>query len=112
VPTAASDEPPPRNPRYSRAIRERSDESASFVRSFYGEVPFQHTRRLEEQIAADDRATSDEETPLVDQELRDARILLERLSRREDISDDFWASVGLRRPVADRVERIQQRERP
>lgn len=112
VPTAVSDEPPPRNPRYSRAIRERSHESASFVRSFYGEVPFQHTRRLEEQTAADDRATSDEETPLVDQELRDARILLERLSRREDISDDFWASVGLRRPVADRVERIQQRERP
>jgi hypothetical protein len=65
---------------------------------------------MEEQLAAEDRAATDEEMPL-DQELRDARVLLERLSRRVDVSDDFWASVGLGRPVADRVERIQQRER-
>lgn len=106
----ASNEPPPRDPHYSRAIRERSRESAGFVRSFYGEIPFEHARRMEEQLAVEERATPDEEMPL-DQELRDARALLERLARREDVSDDFWASVGLRRPVADRVERIQQRER-
>ena len=105
-----SHDPPRRDPRYSRAIRERSRESTGYVRSFYGEVPFEHARRMEEQLAAEERAASDEEMPL-DQELRDARALLERLTRREDISDDFWASVGLRRPVADRVERIQQRER-
>lgn len=106
----ASNDPPRRGPRYSRAIREQSRESTGYVRSFYGEVPFEHARRMEEQLAAEERAGTDEEMPL-DQELRDARALLERLARREDISDDFWASVGLRRPVADRVERIQQRER-
>ena len=102
--------PPPPRGFYSRAIREQSRESTGYVRSFYGEVPFEHARRMEEQLAAEERAATDEEMPL-DQELRDARALLERLARREDVSDDFWASVGLRRPVADRVERIQQRER-
>jgi hypothetical protein len=37
----------------------------------------------------------------VDKELREARSLLERLSRREDVSDDFWDSVGLTRPSTD-----------
>ncbi|KAK7190719.1 hypothetical protein DPSP01_006671 [Paraphaeosphaeria sporulosa] len=107
--TTSNGPPPTRGP-YSRAIREQSRESTAYVRSFYGEVPFEHARRMEEQLAAEERAATDEEMPL-DQELRDARVLLERLARREDVSDDFWASVGLRRPVADRVERIQQRER-
>ncbi|KAF2441959.1 hypothetical protein P171DRAFT_83116 [Karstenula rhodostoma CBS 690.94] len=109
VGTASNGPPPPRGV-YSRAIREQSRESTGYVRSFYGEVPFEHARRMEELFAAEERAATDEEMPL-DQELRDARALLERLARREDVSDDFWASVGLRRPVADRVERIQQRER-
>jgi hypothetical protein len=43
-------------------------------------------------------------SPALDQELREARSLLERLSRREDVSDDFWASVGLTRSMSDRVE--------
>lgn len=107
---AASNGPPPSRGFYSHAIREQSRESTGYVRSFYGEVPFEHARRMEEQLAAEERAATDEEMPL-DQELRDARALLERLARREDVSDDFWASVGLRRPVADRVERLQQRER-
>lgn len=46
-----------------------------------------------------------------DQELRDARTILERLTQREDVSDEFWASVGLTRSMADRVESIQQRDR-
>jgi hypothetical protein len=46
-------------------------------------------------------------SPALDQELREARSLLERLSRREDVSDDFWASVGLTRPFADRVEALE-----
>jgi hypothetical protein len=50
----------------------------------------------------DDRQTLDQE---------DARAILERLTRREDLSDEFWASVGLTRSMADRVERVQQRER-
>jgi hypothetical protein len=44
----------------------------------------------------------------LDQELRDARSLLERLSRRGDVSDDFWASVGLTRSFADRVESFHE----
>ncbi|KAL1612557.1 hypothetical protein SLS60_000785 [Paraconiothyrium brasiliense] len=103
--TASNGPPPPRG-FYSHAIREQSRESTGYVRSFYGEVPFEHARRMDEHLAAEERATTDEEMPL-DQELRDARALLERLARREDVSDDFWASVGLRRPVADRVERMQ-----
>lgn len=46
----------------------------------------------------------------LDQELREARSLLERLSRREDVSDDFWASVGLTRSFADRVESFNERD--
>jgi hypothetical protein len=49
-------------------------------------------------------------SPALDQELREARSLLERLSRREDVSDDFWASVGLTRSFADRVESFNERE--
>lgn len=62
-------------------------------------------------------ASDDEIPPLVslnspplDQELREARSLLERLSRREDVSDDFWASVGLTRSFADRVESFNERQ--
>lgn len=67
---------------------------------------------MEEQLdrQSEERTNTDEESSM-DQELRDARVLLERLTRREDIPDDFWASVGLRRPLADGVERIQERER-
>ncbi|OAK95809.1 hypothetical protein IQ06DRAFT_297357 [Phaeosphaeriaceae sp. SRC1lsM3a] len=54
-------------------------------------------------------ASSDSST--LDQELREARSLLERLSRRVDITDDFWASVGLTRSFADRVESFNERER-
>ncbi|KAF2635866.1 hypothetical protein P280DRAFT_473510 [Massarina eburnea CBS 473.64] len=111
-----------RNPyRYSRRVREQVRESAANVRSFYGEVTAHGPGRgvgrpAEDQLDdgssedhAEERNTTDEEMPL-DQELRDARALLERLARRDDIGDEFWASVGLRRPLADRVERIQQHE--
>lgn len=111
-------EPPPPNPyRYAGGVRERSRESSAYVRSFYGEVTAGETERLPERRMADqfdgpaDEAGAPEEDMTLDQELRDARAILERLTRRDDISDEFWASVGLRRPLADRVERIQQRER-
>ena len=61
-------------------------------------------------------ASEDDATPVVsnspalDQELREARSLLERLSRRADVSDNFWASVGLTRSFADRVESFNERE--
>jgi hypothetical protein len=83
----------------------------------------QAARRLRQrnQLAEESAGTSEEEIPTLvsidstpdslDRELRDARSLLERLSRREDISDDFWASVGLTRSFADPVERFQERER-
>lgn len=86
------------------------------MRSFYGEItPHDFERQPEERIndqldgPAGERNYTGESSALA-QELRDARALIERLTRREDISDDFWASVGLRRPAADRVER-QHRER-
>ncbi|PSN63957.1 hypothetical protein BS50DRAFT_623621 [Corynespora cassiicola Philippines] len=77
--------------------------------------------RLEEQLRAirnahgvlDDEIRDEirDTQGLLDQELSDARVLLERLTRREDLPDEFWASVGLARSFADRVERIQHRER-
>lgn len=111
------EEPPSRNPnRYSRGIRDRSREASAYVRSFYGstrEETHQPERPLNDQLDGPAEETSNvvEELQTLDQELRDARAILERLTRREDISDEFWASVGLSRPMADRVERIQQRER-
>jgi hypothetical protein len=61
--------------------------------------------------------SEDEIPPLIslnplplDRELQEARSLLDRLSRREDVSDDFWASVGLTRSFADRVESFNERE--
>ncbi|KAF2690822.1 hypothetical protein K458DRAFT_398798 [Lentithecium fluviatile CBS 122367] len=111
-------DPPTPNPRLlSRNLRDRSRDMATYVRSFYGEVTTQDVARVPERRSydqldepAEERNAVDEDLPL-DQELRDARALLERLTRRDDVSDEFWASVGLRRPLADRVERIQQRER-
>ena len=47
-------------------------------------------------------------SPLLDQEMRDARSLLERFRRRDDIGEDFWASVGLTRSFADEVEGVQE----
>ncbi|KAJ4988165.1 hypothetical protein SVAN01_06261, partial [Stagonosporopsis vannaccii] len=62
-------------------------------------------------VVDDDAAQSTSPASPLDQELRDARSLLERLTRRGDIGDDFWASVGLTRSFADGVERVQERGR-
>ncbi|KAJ4365302.1 hypothetical protein N0V83_008922 [Neocucurbitaria cava] len=130
-PSYFSNEPPLRDSeRYSRRVIERSRDASAYVRSFYnpstsrgeGDAPADRLpslTALEAQVdgpltAGDDVVlpplSSFDAQPL-DQELRDARSLLERLSRREDISDDFWASVGLTRSFADPVERFQERER-
>jgi hypothetical protein len=109
-------DPPQHHPHaLSRDQRDILRVSTSYVRSFYGEVApsnldFQSERNTQASDTPEERSTVAEDLSL-DQELRDARALLERLTRRDDISDDFWASVGLRRPLADRIERIQQRER-
>jgi hypothetical protein len=46
--------------------------------------------------------------------MRVARAILERLTQREEYSDEFWASVGLTRSMADRVdsyyEQVEQLE--
>lgn len=62
-------------------------------------------------VVDDDAAQIATPASPLDQELRDARSLLERLTRRGDIGDDFWASVGLTRSFADGVERVQERGR-
>jgi hypothetical protein len=59
----------------------------------------------------DDEAQGETPASPLDQELRDARSLLERLTRRGDIGDDFWASVGLTRSFTDGIERVQERGR-
>ncbi|RMZ66202.1 hypothetical protein GMOD_00005282 [Pyrenophora seminiperda CCB06] len=124
-----SNEPPVRDTeRYSLRVIDRSRDASAYVRSFYSEsawreVEVQETPRppisqLDGPIEEPINTHEEEAHPLVpvdaaplDQELRDARSLLERLSRREDISDDFWASVGLTRSFADPIERFQELER-
>lgn len=133
-PSYFSSEPPLRDTeRYSRRVLQRSRDASAYVRNFYNantsrdiEVQTDGPRidqldgPAEEPSSAEpSSATGERQSPplallessLLDQELRDARSLLERLSRREDISDDFWASVGLTRSFADPVERFQERER-
>jgi hypothetical protein len=106
-----ADEPPSRNAsRYSRNVQDRSLDSSRFVREFYS----QFTRSgLEDGSRPDEEATRSGETEAqsFDPELQQARAILERLSRRDDISDEFWASVGLTPPLAERVEHIHRRER-
>jgi hypothetical protein len=127
--------------RYSQQVHERSRHAANYVQSFWdarerlgmtntvsGLRRASRTREylvdgpLIEQLdgTADGQVSASDEdvpplvsisSPPLDQELRDARSLLERLSRREDVSDDFWASVGLTRSMADRVESFDERER-
>jgi hypothetical protein len=135
-PSYFSDEPPHRDTeRYSRRVMERTRDASAYVRSFYSPNSTQprslrgvmssprRSNRMREEAARMDQLDafipgSDDEaptlissnSPALDQELREARSLLERLSRREDVSDDFWASVGLTRSFADRVESFNERE--
>ncbi|KAF2740668.1 hypothetical protein EJ04DRAFT_507687 [Polyplosphaeria fusca] len=115
----APDAPPSRNPnRYSRGIRDRSRETTAYVRSYYesgaGRNNVRQTERpLGGQLdGTGDAYTNDmhDELQALDSQLRDARAVLEQLTRRDDVPDEFWASVGLSRSMADRVERLQQRE--
>lgn len=113
----------------SQRFHDRTRDSAAFVRSFFRGVGLHEealrpasrqapalqstSDQLYEPVAdtyAEERGAVDNELPL-DQELRDARALLERLSRRDNVPDEFWASVGLRRPLADRLERVQHEQR-
>ncbi|KAF2793561.1 hypothetical protein K505DRAFT_417702 [Melanomma pulvis-pyrius CBS 109.77] len=109
---------PPRNFNgYSRRVHDQSREVRAYMQDFYGGTTPRDSPQPEPPLTGqldgpvDEPSTRDDEITALDQELRDARALLERLSRRDDISEEFWASVGLTRPLADRVERIQQRER-
>jgi hypothetical protein len=116
---AAAQAPPARNPnRYSQGIRDRSRDTTVYVRNYY-QAARRNTIRPPErplggQLDGPAESFSDamqDELQALDSQLRDARAVLEQLTRRDDIPDEFWASVGLSRPLADRVERIQQRER-
>jgi hypothetical protein len=136
-PSYFSNEPPARDTeRYSLRVIDRSRDASEVVRSFYNsgiwrdadtEAP-QRPRipqldgpadgPADEPVSASDNESvpplvpvEPSQPPPLDQELRDARSLLERLARREDVSDDFWASVGLTRSFADPVERFQELER-
>jgi hypothetical protein len=52
---------------------------------------------------ADDSTNLEDELQTLDQDLRDARAILERLVRRDVVSDEVWASVGLPRSFADQL---------
>jgi hypothetical protein len=134
-PSYFSNEPPMRDTeRYSPRVVERSRDASAYVRSFYtsgsrrdahqeAAQRLERIRQLDEpgdEPGDEPAITSEEEVPplvsmdsteSLDRELRDARSLLERLSRREDVSDEFWASVGLTRSFGDPVERFQELER-
>jgi len=82
------------------------------------ENDYGHEHEREHEHEADSFTTVGDDAPPsmspaspLDQELRDARNLLERLAQRGDVGDDFWASVGLTRSFADGVERVQERGR-
>jgi hypothetical protein len=123
-PSYFADEPPTPE-RHSRRVLQRSRDASAYVRSFYSNAQAADEGRIEQPdgpIDVADEPTSfetveDDALPAtglsspLDQELRDARSLLERLTRRDDVSDDFWASVGLTRSFADGVERVQERGR-
>lgn len=128
-PSLFSNEPPLRDSeRYSFRVYEQSRDASAFVRNFYTnsaasredvETERPLLSQLDGPIEELSSAGSEEEAPSLvrisslplDQELRDARSLLERLTRDPDVSDDFWASVGLTRSFAGPVERFQERER-
>lgn len=112
----------PRQTRYPWSVLERSRESSAYVRDFYtSNRSAVAARPRADQLdgPAEETANTAEDDALppadfpnspLDRELRDARSLLERLSRREDISDDFWASVGLTRSFAEPLEGLEEPE--
>ncbi|KAH6639714.1 hypothetical protein C7974DRAFT_389048 [Boeremia exigua] len=127
---------PPSPRRYGRSVRDQGVDARRYVRSYYAnpnthgalyqldgsqdaqadaQIPVVSEDEQEADsfatVAADDADHSTSPASPLDQELRDARSLLERLTRRGDIGDDFWASVGLTRSFADGVERVQERGR-
>ncbi|KZM20079.1 hypothetical protein ST47_g8769 [Ascochyta rabiei] len=122
-PSYFADEPPsPR--RYDRGLMRLGPDEGRYATSYFSDPNFaRFSGPLDGPIdgpedveAPTSFATVDDDampatTPAspLDQELRDARSLLERLARRDDVSDDFWASVGLTRSFADGVERVQER---
>ncbi|USP76524.1 hypothetical protein yc1106_03798 [Curvularia clavata] len=129
-PSYFSNEPPMQDAeRYSLRVIDRSRDASDYVHNYYNQANWRNAHTEEEaqrsampQVdgpADEPTNTSEADTPSLvradstplDQELRDARSLLERLASREDISDDFWASVGLTRSFADPVERFQELER-
>ncbi|KAL6707942.1 hypothetical protein ACN47E_003616 [Coniothyrium glycines] len=124
-PSYFSNEPPVRDSRrYSHRVLEQSRDASAYVRSFYNSVTQEDSeveRPLLSQLdgPVEDTGSPDDDIPDLypvestpsDQELRDARSLLERLTRDPEVSDEFWASVGLTRSMTDPVERFQERER-
>ena len=104
--------PPLRNPaRYSRSIRDRSLDSTRFVRNHYASALRPNP---ETELSSNDETSPNEDHDGLsfDSELQEARAILERLvSRRGDLTDELWTSIGLTPSLAERIERLQQRER-
>ncbi|KAF2002751.1 hypothetical protein P154DRAFT_544395 [Amniculicola lignicola CBS 123094] len=119
------EQPPPRNlHRQSHGLIERTREANAFVRNVLSErasrdsaPPTDHpnafqldgpteelTRptapQVDGPIEESGHASADMDPADLDQELSEARAILEQLRRRGDVPDNFWASVGLMRSIS------------
>ena len=122
--TSIRDSPPPQDPdRYPHAVHERSAMASRALQASRRRRRERRINGLGTQSAPRDTAnwppqvdgpvdgpadeptasSFEDELQTLDQDLRDARAILERLIRRDDISDEVWASVGLPRPIADQL---------
>lgn len=129
-PTFFADAPPLPHPRrHGRSVADAGSSARGYVRRYYadadarvrqaqreeeaerdGEVDsFSTVADVDDAPTHPDRRDLDGEERGRDQELRDARSLLLRLTERGDVGDEFWASVGLLRSFADGVERVERR---
>ncbi|KAI9811646.1 MAG: hypothetical protein M1827_005395 [Pycnora praestabilis] len=81
-----------RNPyRYSANIRARGDEAGRMAEEMLDESILRHNRNAEERAERD-------------QEFQQMHAILDRLARREEIPDEWWAAAGLSRDP-ERLER-------
>ncbi|ORY09391.1 hypothetical protein BCR34DRAFT_602904 [Clohesyomyces aquaticus] len=113
------DGPPSRDPtRYSRAVRERSRDASAYVRNYYSHtLPREPTQQSERPLSSgldgldDVRQNLEDEADTLEMDLQGARALLEGLAQRDDIPDEFWASIGLSRSAQAQIERLQDQIR-
>jgi len=125
--------PPTRNPaRYSRVLRDRSDDAVRFVRNYYSVTsragthdhssysshhdflsppPFVDGPILDDTHIPESQQPTLEDADTLGTEpgLERLRELLQHLRERDDVPEEFWLSSGLRLGRLERLEREQNR---